>query len=74
MLKLYVPFLMARLLKQQSIFPGEIRKSKTDRSLLGMMQVQWSQEGWTKVCPAKLGSQRRAGSPAVSEGLAHPDR
>lgn len=62
MLKLYV--LMTRLSKQQSRFPGEIHKSRTDKSFMGMMEVQWSQEGVL----------RQGWGSLSGEDLVHPDR
>lgn len=61
MLNLYVLFLMVWLLKQQSRLPGEIRKSKTGKAVLGMMQVQRVPEGWAVVRPASLGVPRQGG-------------
>lgn len=56
MLKLYV--LVTQLSKQQR-FPGDIYKSRTDKSFLGMMEVQWSQEGvlrqgWESFCQVRV--------------------
>lgn len=56
MLKLYV---LITWLSKQWRFPGDIHKSRTDKSFLGMMEVQWSQEGvlrqdWESFCKVRV--------------------
>lgn len=66
---------MAWLLKQQSRYLGGNCESTTDKSFLGMMQVQWAQEGLAKVYPDNFGVPSVCLGVFLSgENLAHPDR